>query len=61
MMGPNEVEAIHRMRVWHIAKLSGQSPSQIMEWPVDDLIWAEAIETYIQEEQAKLAAARRRR
>ena len=61
MLGPKEVEALHRMRVWHIAKLVGQSPSQIMEWPVDDMIWGEAIETYIQEEQAKLAAARRHR
>lgn len=60
MMTAKEIEATQRMRLWHMAKLTGQAPEQIREWPVDDLVWAEAIETYIQEEQAKAAARRRR-
>ena len=56
-----DVEAIRRMRVWHMAKLTGQSPSQVMEWPFEDLMWAEAIENYLQEQHQKIMAARRNR
>lgn len=60
MLEARDVEAVRMMRVWHMAKLTGQSPSQVMEWPVSDLMWGEAIEGYLQAEQAKAVARRHR-
>ncbi len=48
------------MRVWRVTKLTGVSPSQVRGWPLDDLLWAEAIEAYWQAEQEKALKAQKK-
>ncbi len=41
------------MRVWNLAKLTGQSPESVEGWDADWFLWAEAIEQHWANEQRK--------
>lgn len=57
-----DTAAVQQMRVWHIAKLCGKSPAEVKAWPVEDFLWSEAIESYLQQQQvAQIEMARQRR
>lgn len=60
-MQPQHIQAATWARVCRIAKLYGQSPDSVMDWPHETFARAEVFEAYAMEQAERQAAMARRR